>query len=182
MSVEHDDHARWYTKSRRIPILIGKTLDGTRIPGGPFTQTQLAAGVLAAPLLWFTMPLWNLGSFFINLGALLAGIYGAVVLAGRLPIGMRNPLSIAWTGARAWTAPTGGKINGRPVRNRKPIRLSGWSRAQVQPLHPAFQNTCAPAPVSEPLPVVEVVTTVQVKKTQPATSVSYAQQLLIGKV
>ena len=39
---------KWYTRARKFPQLIGRTPDGTRIPGGPYTYTQVAAGVVTA--------------------------------------------------------------------------------------------------------------------------------------
>ena len=32
--------ARFYTRSRKFPRLIGRLHDGTKIPGGPYTVTQ----------------------------------------------------------------------------------------------------------------------------------------------
>ena len=36
---------KWYTRARRFPQLIGKTPDGATIWGGPYTYTQVIAGV-----------------------------------------------------------------------------------------------------------------------------------------
>ncbi len=84
--------ARWYTVALRIPQLIGRTPDGTKLPFGPYTIPQLLVGVAAAAVLWNTTMLWARFGLVMNL-VLGAGLVFAVVWAtGRLPLGLRNPL------------------------------------------------------------------------------------------
>ena len=53
---------KWYTRARKFPQLIGRTPDGTRIPGGPYTYLQVAAGVGMAAVLAATTGLWARGA------------------------------------------------------------------------------------------------------------------------
>jgi len=59
--------ARFYTRSRKFPRLIGRLHDGTKIPGGPYTVTQaiVAAVVLALGLV--TRGLWGTGTILVDI-------------------------------------------------------------------------------------------------------------------
>jgi len=84
---------KWFTRARRFPKLIGKTHEGTPIPGGPYTITQVVVGAILFALL--VMPPWPwavFGNIFLNAGVFFLVVVGGVFLSGRLPIGMRNPL------------------------------------------------------------------------------------------
>lgn len=123
---------RWYTRARRFPQLIGRTPDGARIPGGPYTITQVltAAGILAVGLK--TLPLWARYGLIGN-GLILAAVtYGAVLAVGRIPVGARSPLSFAIGAAQAVCAPRTGKVAGRAVRLRRPHRLRHQAVLLVQ--------------------------------------------------
>ena len=89
---------KWYTRARKFPQLIGRTPDGTRIPGGPYTYTQVAAGVGTAIVMAQTTWLWAHGSLLLNATIYIGAVIGAVIATGKLPPGMRNPLVLA-TGA-----------------------------------------------------------------------------------
>lgn len=155
---DHDDIevVRWYTRARRFPQLIGKTAGGQRIWGGPYTMTQVLAVAVVGFVGWQTIGLWGhmgVGNVMVLAGA----IVGAVIVAGRIPPGVRNPLVLARGAWRAFDAPTHGRLTtGRPVLPRKPVR----TRAHV--LHhdtPALAGALAtrtttsstsPTPVAAP--------------------------------
>lgn len=115
---------KWYTRARRFPQLIGKTHNGTPIWGGPYTYTQVFAGV--GVLVLGTKTTWLWGGFgLIGNALVLVGVaYGVVMLVGRMPIGSRNPLSVAAGATRAWTSPTLGRYGGSAVRHRRTARTS----------------------------------------------------------
>lgn len=122
---------KWYTHVRRFPQLIGKTPDGRRIWGGPYTQSQV---IVTAGILYLgskTQHLWGIFGLVGNAVALLtaAGVVG--FLLGRLPIGMRNPATVlteVWT---ALSAPATGRCGGVPIRLRRPHRPRFPSRVLV---------------------------------------------------
>ena len=146
---------RWYTRARRFPQLIGRTPDGARIPGGPYTITQVAtAGVLMLIALK-TTSLWAHYGLIAN-GLLLAGVvYGVVFLLGKIPLGSRNPLAIAAGAWRALSAPSTGRLAGRPVRLRRPHRVQHRLTVFIPAAAPTAAApeptaTVASAPAAEP--------------------------------
>ena len=121
-SAKEDDGeiVKWYTRARKFPQLIGKTPDGTKIWGGPYTYTQVIVGVLIVVVGSKTTSLWGHFGTVGNILLLLGVAYGTVILIGRLPLGSRNPLSVGAGFLRAWSAPAKGRLGGSPVRMRKP--------------------------------------------------------------
>lgn len=115
--------ARWYTRARRIPILIGRTSEGSKIPGGPYTLGQVIAFFAVVFGLWKTIKVWAVFDGVTNATIFIAIVVGAVYGVGKLPRSGRNPLS--WTvdfAALTLRAP-GGKVNGKPLPAGKPRRL-----------------------------------------------------------
>jgi hypothetical protein len=114
---------KWYTRARRFPQLIGRTPDGKRIWGGPYTITQV---VTAGVLLFVgvnTAGMWARYGLVGN-GVLLLGItYGVVLGLGRVPVGSRSPLAVLAGTVRAVSAPPSGRLAGRAVRPRGPHRV-----------------------------------------------------------
>lgn len=115
---------KWYTRARRFPQLIGRTPDGTKIPGGPYTFTQVLGGAAFLVAAWKTLPVWGAFGLIGNAMVLLVTTWLLIVGLGRIPIGARNPLSLAEGALRAMTAPTAGRVAGRDVRIRRPH----WAR------------------------------------------------------
>lgn len=119
----HQEVVRWFTRARKFPQLIGRTPDGTRIPGGPYTPTQAVGGGLVFFIGAKTINSWAHFGLVMN-GALLLAITAAVVWGlGRTPLGHRNPLSILTGYYRAFTAPQHGHLAGRPVSLSRPRRV-----------------------------------------------------------
>jgi hypothetical protein len=142
---------RWYTRARKFPQLIGRTPDGRRIPGGPYTFTQaVGAGVVLLAGV-NTMGWWARYGLIGN-GLLLLGVaYGVVLGLGRIPVGSRSPLAVASGGVRALAAPRVGRLAGRSVRLRRPHRvrcrlvtLSSPRILPSQPAQPVILPTTAP--------------------------------------
>lgn len=111
---------KWYTRARRFPQLIGKTPDGATIWGGPYTYTQVIAGVAFIVIGSKTTWLWGHFGLIGNALILLGCAYGLVVLLGRLPIGSRNPIAVGSGAIRALSSPTQGHLGGAKVRIRRP--------------------------------------------------------------
>jgi len=145
---------RWYTRARRFPQLIGRTPDGARIPGGPYTITQVATAGVLMFLALKTTTLWAHYGLIAN-GLLLAGVvYGVVFLLGKIPVGSRNPLAIAAGAWRALSSPTTGRLAGRPVRLRAPHRVQHRMTVFIPAgtaAAPRSVTSVPPAPAAEPV-------------------------------
>jgi len=136
---------KWYTRARRFPQLIGRTPDGTKIPGGPYTFTQVLGGAAFLVVAWQTLPVWGAFGLIGNAMVMLVATWLLIVGLGRIPIGARNPLSLAEGAVRALTAPAAGRVGGREVRIRRPHR----ARTVLVVSRPHVSTT--PAPVPQPV-------------------------------
>jgi hypothetical protein len=114
---------RWYTRARRFPQLIGRTPDGTRIPFGPFTFTQVIGVGVFLFVAMNTVSLWGRFDVIGNAVVLATTTLGLAFGLGRIPVGARNPLSLLEGTLRALSAPGSGTVNGRPVRGRTAHRV-----------------------------------------------------------
>lgn len=96
---------RNFTAARKFPQLIGKTPDGKRIAGGPYTLTQFVGGAGALVGLYLTRGVWwsQLGMQW-SIVLVVTVVVGTVVLLGRIRPGGRSPLSVAAGAARALSA------------------------------------------------------------------------------
>lgn len=159
-TTDDGDVVKWYTRARKFPQLIGKTPDGTRIWGGPYTVTQMVGGGSVLFVGLRTMSLW--ADFGLIGNFLLLGLitWGTVLLLGRIPVGSRNPLSVAAGTYRAVAAPALGRLGGRPVRIRRPHTLQHrviFAVSDLPTLDPAVATaartaTTSMAPPQKPLP------------------------------
>lgn len=143
--------ARFYTRSRKFPRLIGRLHDGTKIPGGPYTVTQaiVAAVVLALGLV--TRGLWGTGTILVDIPIVLLVAWGGAWGAGRLPATRRNIGSILLGAVGAMFRPAAGKYREQTVKLSPPHFAGGTAviggaktptTTQPQPAIPA------PAPVA----------------------------------
>ena len=87
--------AKFYTKARRFPRLVGKLPDGTQIPFGPFTLTQVVGGAIALFIAAQTIEIWGTGSILTNATVLVMVAVATVFLLGLLPKGsVLSPLAL----------------------------------------------------------------------------------------
>lgn len=114
--------ARFFSQARRIPMLVGKLPDGTKIWGGPYTIYQVAALLIVGAGLYLFHDLWGTGAVFADLfmGAVIA--VAAAVLAGQIPLDARNPVITVGGFGNALQAPRTGKYRGQAPRLRRPHR------------------------------------------------------------
>ena len=170
---------KWYTRARKFPQLIGRTPDGTRIPGGPYTYTQVAAGVVTAVVLAQTTWLWAYGGLILNATIFIGATVGAVFAAGKLTPGMRNPIVLA-SGALNLMS-TGYRLNGTAIATPKPNTATAAGPVTVfipaptlaKPITAPVEPVAVPAPIralpaTEPRPV-------------PGPALSSVQRLLLGE-
>ncbi len=131
-----EEIARFYTRSRRFPKMIGRMTDGSRIPGGPYTLTQVGFGGVALMGLLVTRTLWGTGATLLDLAITVGVAWGVTWLVGLIPMTRRN-LVLAFVGAvAAMFKPHGGRYQARSIRLARP--------------HQAIGSTRMPLPVTEP--------------------------------
>lgn len=125
MSTREDQHevVKWYTRARRFPQLIGKTPDGARLWGGPYTYTQVVGAVAVLVVGIKTVGLWGQFGLVLNALVLLGVVYATTLGLGRLPIGSRNPLSVAQGALKSVSSSAAGSYAGRPLKIRRPHRV-----------------------------------------------------------
>lgn len=136
-----DDVARYYTPGVRFPRLVGKTADGARIPGGPYTITQAVGGLAVFVVGNGLRPLWGGRSLVADYGALLVAVVVTVFALKFVRSGGRDPFTAGLALLGVYTQPRSGRVGGRAVRIRPPRRVRG----RIALLIPA-SAAVAPAP------------------------------------
>ncbi|WP_298462053.1 hypothetical protein [uncultured Cellulomonas sp.] len=160
------DVAQFFTRARRIPVLVGRLPDGAALPGGPYTLTQVLLGAGSVLVLAKTTALW---AHFGGLTNLLvgAGVVAAVVwFSGRLPTSGRNPISWLGDAVSLYGRPRSGLLRDRPMRVARPhlvrhvmVVSSPPPSSSSSAVDPAPVRSVATEAAAEPLtkPVVEPV-------------------------
>lgn len=169
MSATEPEVMRSYTKGLKVPTKIGAFVDGTRIPGGPYSAVQGVCGAGTLVLGYLFHGVWGgwLQSAWTHLSFLdwpLLIIASAVVLkvTGYIPETTRNPVVIAADGRRASFAPRYGTRQGHPIKaGPGPVRVTGRVIISHHPAaHPPPSRVPTPprastaaAPPPHPAPV-----------------------------
>lgn len=159
--------ARFYTRSRKFPRLIGRLHDGTKIPGGPYTVTQ---GIVAAVLLALglvTRGLWGMGTILVDIPIVLLVAWGGAWGAGRLPATRRNVASILLGAFGAVFSPAAGKYQEQTVRLRPPHFAGGTTTISGGA---ATSTTTRPQTTGTPAPVVPAPAIAAVEETPAAAA------------
>jgi hypothetical protein len=137
---------RYATRGVRFPRLVGRTLDGTRLPGGPYTVTQVVGAACVLAVGAFLRPLWG-GEHMIFDYALLLGVAAGVGYCLQwLPVGGRSPWDTAVGLKHLLRTPSNGRLNDRAVRWPRPTWISGPLTPLLIPLPAQAVTTCAPDP------------------------------------
>ncbi|MFE7505128.1 hypothetical protein [Promicromonospora sp. NPDC057488] len=151
--------AKFYTKARRIPMLVGKLPSGGRIWGGPYTITQVGAGAVVAFALWKTAPLWAQLGGFMNIVVAVGVVVGVVWATGKLPSSGRNPVAFVMDAMNLTSSP--GRLSGGQVALPKPrlmthrvmVVVPGAAAHVAQPVRAAVRPAEAvPPTVVRPVP------------------------------
>ncbi|MCY0945626.1 hypothetical protein [Streptomyces antarcticus] len=117
---------RCYTKARRAPLVHGVIRDvnggrGIRLPGGPYTLTQLAGIVSTVAALILTRPLWG-GHGWLDIAVLLVLPFVVAFVLRHLHVDGRNPAAALLSIALMLAAPRRGQLRGRAYRPARPTR------------------------------------------------------------
>lgn len=140
--------ARFYTRARKFPRLLGVTHEGMKIPGGPYTGTQAVVGAAAVFVLSKTAPLWATG------GLIKTGLTGglvvwiAVFVVGKLPSPTTNPLWVVAGIFGLTLTPNVGKQRGKRIETPRPHQMRGHYVLDLD----EDVSMDASEPVPEPVP------------------------------
>src|SRR5699024_10260355 len=117
--------ARFYTRARQFPKLIGLLHDGTRIPRRPSPSPQPVHTVVVLTTgAMLTRGIWGSAVLFDLVVSLTVGIGGAFAL-GLLPSQQRNLLSITNGLISATGSSASGRYRGKTVQVRAPSHATG---------------------------------------------------------
>ncbi|WP_329449132.1 hypothetical protein OG906_39915 (plasmid) [Streptomyces sp. NBC_01426] len=138
---------RCYTKARRAPLVHGVIRDvnggrGIRLPGGPYTLTQLAGIVATVGALILTRPVWG-GNGWLDVAALLALPAAVAFVLRHLHIDGRNPAAALLSIALMLATPRRGRLRDAPTGRPGPPAATPASPA------PRRRPAEAPAPAPE---------------------------------
>ncbi|MFE4873465.1 hypothetical protein [Streptomyces sp. NPDC056682] len=118
---------RCYTKARRAPLVYGVIRDvrggqGIRLPGGPYTLTQLASIIVTVGLLLLSRPFWG-GHGWVDAAVLMIVPFAVSFGLRQLHIDGRNPAAAMASVVVMLAGSRTGRLHGRACRCTRPARL-----------------------------------------------------------
>ncbi|MEU5421117.1 hypothetical protein [Streptomyces sp. NPDC020667] len=142
-----------YTRARKHPLVIGKLPGAGRLPGGPYTITQIVTMVVTFGVLIMTRELWahfGFGNFLV----LVAFPWGLAWVLRYARMDGRDPARALRSLLIYLSAPAGGRLSGRPQRTARPRLATGSCTIHVRALDaaPAEQPAAAVQPAVQPAP------------------------------
>lgn len=149
---------KFFTRSRKIPVLIGRLMDGSKIWGGPYTILQVAIGAVTIFLMWQTnnQGWWGLG-ILIDMPLCLGVGWAAAWASGRIPSTRRNLFNAAVSTSAGFVQSRAGIYKGKPLRivqpkNRGRRKHKPSRHLPPEPMHAAGPPAEQSAAVSSPYP------------------------------
>ena len=121
----HDDDdlivGKFFTRAMKIPLMVGRLIDGTRLWGGPYTVPQIVAGCIALLVLWQAFAwFFSTGLIFTDAILVIFGAWGVAFLVGRLPDSRRNLFNLMTSMASATATSKTGFYRGVPFKIQQP--------------------------------------------------------------
>lgn len=152
---EHQQEIRvgkFFTRSRKIPVLIGRLMDGSKIWGGPYTILQVVIGAVTIFLMWQTnnQGLWGLGNIIIDMPLCLGVGWGAAWASGRIPSTRRNLLNAALSTSAGFVQSRAGIYKGKPLRVKHAAKSRPKKYHQVEESYQPPQPSPQPGVPSQP--------------------------------
>ncbi|MET7604910.1 hypothetical protein ABZS96_20765 [Streptomyces avermitilis] len=157
MSASEEDLIGYsYTRARKHPLVVGKLPGAGRLPGGPYTITQIVTMVVVFGLLAITQALWaHFG--LANILIMIALPWGLAWVLRYARIDGRDPARALRSLLIYASAPAGGRLAGRPQRHPRPqlsrttatVRTVGGC-ASDGPAPPPQRPQAAAAPQTRP--------------------------------
>jgi len=163
---------RSYTRARKHPLVIGKLPGAGRLPGGPYTITQVMTMVLTFGFLVMTRGLWaHFGVMNFLLMILLPWGLAWVLRYARLD--GRDPARAVRSLFVYSSTPAQGRLAGRPQRIIRPklasatctVRLRGAARPALEAVPTAAAKPAASATKTRPAAVAPSAARAQQPKT-----------------
>jgi hypothetical protein len=161
-SADVTEVGRFYTRARKVKKMLGKLHDGSKIPGGPYTLTQGAAGVVTGFLALNTNRLWTTRMSIVDIVLGVLAMWGVAWAVGRLPSTNRNPALVLVDASGAVFKPAMGSYRGETLEIRTPgPRPSSHSRpawttvpivAKPDPIPPTSVEPAATTAIEAPHP------------------------------
>lgn len=151
--------ARFFTRARRIPILVGRLPDGRALPGGPYTLVQVLSGAGAGLVLAKSTPLWAHFGGLLNVVFAGCVVVGVIWGTGKLPSSGRNPFTWVLDAVALYSVPRQGSMRGRAMRVSRPRLVRHRlvvMHQHAQTVVPVHAETPVPADVTEPVPPAAV--------------------------
>lgn len=146
---------RFYTSARFFKQVLGSLPDGTKIPGGPYTYTQIGTmlGILIGGWALRGLGIWTSGSGLGDILLLLVVAVGAGYLIAQLPSSRRNPLKLIGSAITLLTHPgPGGRWKGQPLRlSRKARQIQQQAKKKTvedSRVEPLDDNDNEPTPAT----------------------------------
>ncbi|MFI1436758.1 hypothetical protein [Streptomyces lydicus] len=123
---------RCFTKARKHTLVVGHWPGGGRIWGGPYTVPQIIVAAAMFALLFLTRGLWAHHGL-VDVLPLIGVPYALALVVGRIHVDGRNPLSVAASALGLAASGGSGRMDGRPVRQRRSGALVGVCTLTWQP-------------------------------------------------
>lgn len=112
---------KFFTRAMKIPLMVGRLIDGTRLWGGPYTVPQIVAGFIALLVLWQAFAwFFSTGLIFTDAILVIFGAWGVAFLVGRLPESRRNLFNMMTSMASATATSKTGFYRGSPFKIQQP--------------------------------------------------------------
>nr|BEK71283.1 hypothetical protein KPHV_85100 [Kitasatospora purpeofusca] len=115
---------RSYTRARRHPLVVGKLPGAGRIPGGPYTITQIVTMVIGFVVLIMTRALWAYFGIF-DIVIMIVLPWGLAWVMRYARVDGRDPARAIRSLSVYLSAPGAGRLAGRPQRRGRIQATSG---------------------------------------------------------
>ncbi|MFJ5804094.1 hypothetical protein [Streptomyces decoyicus] len=123
---------RCFTKARKHTLVVGHWPGGGRIWGGPYTVPQIIVAAATFAAAFLTRGLWAHHGL-VDVLPLIGVPYALALVVGRIHVDGRNPLSVAASAVGLAASGSSGRMDGRPVRQRRNGALVGVCTLTWQP-------------------------------------------------
>lgn len=123
---------RCFTKARKHTLVVGHWPGGGRIWGGPYTVPQIIVAAVTFAAAFLTRGLWAHHGL-VDVLPLVGVPYALALVVGRIHVDGRNPLAVAASVLGLAAGGSSGRMDGRPVPQRRSGALLGVCSLTWQP-------------------------------------------------
>lgn len=149
MSEQEEEVGKFYTSARKFQQVIGVFSDGTVIPGGPYTQFQVAVAILTLMVVGTTRAL-NFWHFFILLDIVICVLIAALCgwAVGKLPQSRRSLVKMTGNFVELIGRPVEGRYKGKKLSenfHKRPKMKKALKEEQKPVQRPSAAPSTVPA-------------------------------------